>query len=650
MIRFIMSAVAALLLAVSPGPAQEIRPLEYLVSFEDRTSHYAHIRLTVPAPPADSFELMMATWTPGSYLIREYSRNVDQVVAKSDDGVALPIEKILKNRWRIKCSPGKDVVITWRLYCREMSVRSNWIDEDMAVLTGAATFLTVPGSEQVKHRVRFRVPAQWSRSMTSLAAVEGQEHTYDAESFDELIDSPILCGNPVVQDFSAGGVPHAVATIGDSSLWDTAKAAADVQRIVAQQQAFWGTVPYSRYKFLNVISETGGGLEHDNSTLVMTSRWNFRDKEKYEDWLSLISHEFFHTWNVRRLRPASLASYNYEAENNTRSLWVAEGITTYYEDLMLVRAGLIDQPSYLKRLSKIIERLQTNPGRNVQSLSESSFDSWIKFYRPDENSANSRVSYYIKGCVTGFLLDARIREVTGDAKSLDDVMRLLYQRHSGKNGYSEGEFAAIVSEVAGTDMNPWLIQHVETAEELDYKPALNWLGLQFPAEEPDSTKTERDGAAEQNTPAGSSASTAPANVTSPGDAGADVKDNSKKEKPKPPAAWLGIQVSESGSSLIITGVTHGAPAHTAGLNVDDELLAFNQYRANSKTWKDQLTQLGIGEKIRVLVSRRGEIRTIEVTLGTEPKEKWTLKPVEKPSDEVRARLAKWLGTSPAPAP
>jgi len=639
MCRFVLLVVAFILIPSLPSVAQQTQPLEYTVSFEERAAHYIHVKLKIPAPATDSFALMMATWTPGSYLIREYSRHVDHVSVNTTPEVPVTIEKNSKNRWQVKCVAGKDVVVSWRVYCHEMSVRTNWVDEDMAVLCGAATFLTPADIQPVEHRVDFDVPRHWARTVTSLEAVAGREHTYKAASFDELVDSPILAGNPVLQDFDAGGINHVVASLGDSSLWDTAKATADVQRIVAQQQSFWGTVPYSRYKFLNVISEASGGLEHDNSTLVMTSRWNFRDKEKYEDWLSLMSHEFFHTWNVRRLRPANLAAYDYEAENNTRSLWVSEGITSYYEDLVLVRAGLINQASYLKRFSKNIEKLQTSPGRNVQSLAESSFDTWIKFYRPDENSANSRVSYYVKGCIVGFLLDAKTREVTNNAGSLDDVMRLLYQRHSGPKGFSETEFASIVSEVAGTDMTGWLAQHVETADELDYQQAINWFGLHFPPQ---------DSASDKSTDSGDSNEATEPDATEPdAQAKTDAKDSgddtTKTAPAKKPSPWLGVTTSEGSGPLVITGVIAGSPAVLAGLNVDDELLAFNQYRASSKSWKDQLKQLGTAEAIQVLISRRGIVRTLEVTLVPEPTQKWQLKPIAKPTDEQKSRLANWLG-------
>ena len=257
MYRSVLFAFTVTLIPSLPCFAQQTQPLEYTVSFEGRAAHYINVRLTIPAPTTDSVELMMATWTPGSYLIREYSRHVDQVTVDSEAEIAVSIQKTSKNRWQIKCVPGKDVVVSWRVYCHEMSVRTNWVDEDMAVLCGAATFLTRVDTTPVEHRVHFDVPRHWARTVTSLESVEGREHTYKAASFDELVDSPILAGNPVLQDFDAGGVSHVVASLGDSSLWDTAKATADVQRIVAEQQSFWGTVPYSRYKFLNVISEAG---------------------------------------------------------------------------------------------------------------------------------------------------------------------------------------------------------------------------------------------------------------------------------------------------------------------------------------------------------------------------------------------------------
>ena len=620
--------------------------LQYTVSFPEAASHYVNVRLVIPsalqrvaaapseqADRASTLQVMMPTWTPGSYLIREYARNIDRISASSTGGQTLMMEKITKNRWLIQLPPGpsvdrQDVVVEYQLYCHEMSVRTNWVDQDQAILNGAATFLTLTDSREMAHQVRFELPDRWATVVTALPEVAGQPHTFLAASLDELIDSPMLCGSPVVSEFSAGGIPHVIAHGGDASLWDSQKVVSDVRRIVEAQQAFWGVIPYPRYKFLNVIGEVGGGLEHDNSTLVMTSRWNFRDPEKYEDWLSLISHEFFHTWNVRRLRPVGLTQYDYEVENNTRSLWVCEGITSYYEDLFLVRAQLIDRKAYLKRISKVIEKLQTSPGRNVQSLAESSFDTWIKFYRPDENSSNSRVSYYVKGCVVALLLDAKIREVTNDQRSLDDVMRKLYTEFAGQRGFTDQDLLNTVNQVAGVDMSAWLNEHVQTTTELNYEPALKWLGLQFESAKSDANPTD-----DQST------DTKSTDTKSTDTKSTDTKENVAKPKP----AWLGITTKAAGNIVTIGGVIHGSPAQAAGLNVGDELLAFDDYRVSDGNWQKQLNQLAVNKGVEILVARRGRLHRFDVMPVEEPKQKWILQFATNPSEDIQRRQTAWLG-------
>ncbi len=647
---FIWSVLCPVVTLRAQPPAESpTAALSYSIAFNEADSHYANVELTIPAQEQASIELMMPTWTPGSYLIREYARHVDGISAQDASDKPLVIEKTKKNRWRVDVTPGSDTRIDYRLYCREMSVRTNWIDHDMAILNGGATFLTLADNVERPHRVRFELPQHWNRSVTSLTPIEGLEHTYLAKNLDELIDAPTICGNPIIQDFMAGGVPHAVANLGDFELWDTEKAAQDVQKIVEQQQKLWGQVPYERYKVLNVIAESGGGLEHDNSTLVMTSRWNYRDPEKYQDWLSLISHEFFHTWNVRRLRPANLARYDYEQENLTRSLWIAEGITSYYEDVMLVRAGLIDRPSYLKRLSKQIQGLQTTPGRLVQSLSDSSFDAWIKYYRPDENSNNSRVSYYIKGCVVAFLLDARIREATNDAKSLDDVMRMLYSEHSNAAGFTDEDFRRVASSVAGVDLSEWFESHINSAVEVDFEPALKWFGLQFAGNKVADVPAGNEPTPAAPNPAGPAPATASSTTTSEASKATTPVETKTPPNQRLPKAWLGLKASETAGQVQVTGVTPGSPAQAAGLNVGDELIAFNQYRVSGGQWQTQLNQLGIGREIQVTIARRGEVRTLTATAIVEPEVNWNLKRMElkvEAAEPFESRLNSWLGKLP----
>jgi len=451
--------------AQQSGAKESKAGIKYVVDLSDAKNHYLSVKATIPAR-GDSTELMMAVWTPGSYLVREYARHIDSFEV-SAGGKKLEFEKTLKNRWVVQTGDVKSFQLRYRLYCNEMTVRTNWVGKQFAMINGAPTFVTVADRLDEKHYVRLKLPKPWKRSSTSLRSRGKQAHSFVADNFDELVDSPIVAGNVQVYPFSAGGVEHQLVNVGESGYWDGTKAAADLKILVEAHQEMWGVTPYDRYLFLNMISESGGGLEHDFSTLIMTSRWSFRDKKRYQDWLSLASHEFFHAWNVRRLRPKSLVRYDYETETYTHGLWIAEGITSYYEDLALVRAGLINRFEYLSRLSKNIERVQKTDGRKVQSLKESSYDTWIKFYRPDENSINTRISYYSKGAVVAFLLDAKIRKLTRGKKSLDDVMRKMFEEHA-ENGFTSEDFRKIASDVAGRDLSDWFVSAVESTEELDY--------------------------------------------------------------------------------------------------------------------------------------------------------------------------------------
>lgn len=473
-----------LLLTLRPSIAEAMQenssaPVQYRITFRQAENHRCEIEVTLPTEGAESIELMMPVWTPGSYLVREYARQIETIQAR--DGVtnqALELTKTTKNRWRVASKGVAELSVRYTLYCRELGVRTNWIERDFAFLTGAATFLTPVDRLNRKHLVRIESLPHWPQIATSLAKSDEDSWTRIASSFDELVDSPILIGDIDIRSFDAGGAKHHLATIGTDGLWNTAKAAEDVKKIVETEQAFWGAVPYKDYWFLNLATESGGGLEHDNSTVLMTSRWAMKQKAKYTDWLGLVSHEFFHTWNVRRLRPKVLMKYDFEGEQYTRELWVAEGVTSYYDDLLLARSGLCSPKDYLDRISKGITGVQTAPGRLVQPLSESSFDTWIKFYRPDENANNSRVSYYTKGSIVAMLLDAEIRSATQNQKSLDDVMRSLWRDHL-QTGYTTADVLKAANAASGKDLTDWFHRSIETTEEPDFTTFLQWYGLEW---------------------------------------------------------------------------------------------------------------------------------------------------------------------------
>jgi len=589
---------AGLVVSALGGPAltQTAAPLSYIVRFPTPHTHYVSIEVSVPTDGRQQIELMMAVWTPGSYLIREFARHVEALSARTPTGLPLAVEKSRKNRWRVTTDGAPRVVVSYQVYGREMSVRANWVETDFAMLNGAPTFLTLADDDTARpHDVTLELPTGWSRSLTGLAPrTDGVPHTYRATDYDTLVDSPIVVGVPAVYEFAVGDTPHLLVNVGESDVWDGAKSAEDVEQISNELYRMWAVIPYDRYLVLNMITEAGGGLEHRNSTVLMSSRWATSSRPSYLRWLGLVSHEMFHAWNAKRLRPAELGPFDYENEVYTKSLWVVEGITSYYGDLVVHRAELSSVQEYLESLSGQIKALQTTPGRDVQPVAMASFDAWIKYYRADENTQNTSISYYTKGAVIGFLLDMHIRAATDGDKTLDDVLRLAYSRFSGEFGYTQMEFRATASEVAGLDLSAWLTHALDTTSELDYTEALDWLGLEFTGPE-----TEELG-------------------------------------------WVGLVTRATNGRLLVEQVIRETPALDAGLNVDDEILAIGEHRVLPGEFRERITQTAPGTEISIMASRRGVLIRIPIVVETKPTSNWELQPREETTATQDRHREAWL--------
>jgi predicted metalloprotease with PDZ domain len=587
---------------VAPAAAQTREAIRYTLRFPAPQTNYVEVDAVVPTEGRGSIDMMMAVWTPGSYLIREYERNLEAVKATAG-ARGLSVEKTAKNRWRIATGGAREVTVSYRVYSHEMTVRNNWVDTDFAMLNGAPTYLTLVETGARPHDVRLELPAAWKTSVTGMPnAPDDAPNHYRAPDYDTLVDSPIVAGNPTVHRFSVDGKPHLLVDVGEGGVFDGERAVRDLEKIVGVDKTFWGSLPYDKYVFFNLLVGASGGLEHKNSVMMMASRWDTGTRRKYLGWLSLASHEYFHLWNVKRLRPLELGPFDYEHENYPRSLWISEGLTDYYADVQLARAGLYTQEEYLHELSNAVRTLQTTPARLAQTAEMASFDAWIKQYRPDDNTVNSTISYYTKGAVLGFVLDARIRSATGDARSLDDVMRLASARYSGARGFTPEDFRKTASEVAGTDLGPWFTRALETTEELDYGPALEWYGLQFPP-----------------SPA------APAAVDTP--------------------ASLGIKTKIEAGRLFVENVPRGTPASAAGVNPGDEILAIDDFRVlpdGPMGIDARLASYRPGRKVVLLVSRLEQLKKLEVTLGAEPPDRWTLRARPDATPQQRAHLTKWL--------
>ncbi len=573
--------------------------MHYTLRFPHAQNHYVEVTAELEGPDP---ELFLAVWTPGSYLIREYSQHLEGFWARGENGQELQWEKTRKNRWRVQAHAER-ITIGYRLYARTMGVQSNWVEDTFALLNGAPTFLALVGSSRT-YEVKLELPTGWAASYSGLQSL--RPNHFRARDYDQLVDSPIYAGSPQVHTFEAAGRKHYLVNEGEVGVWNGPESAQAVERIVREYHRMMGVIPYDQYLFFNLLLEAGGGLEHLNSTVLITSRWAWSNTEvppleaklnptprkpNRSNWLDLVSHEYFHLWNVKRLRPQELGPFDYENENYTRTLWVAEGITTYYGPLAVKRARLIDRATYLHFLSREITQLQNTPGRLVKPVETSSYDAWIKLYRQNENSTNTLISYYTKGAVIAWLIDARVRRLTGGGKSLDDVMRLAYQRYSGERGYTSAEFRHLVSEVAGSNLSAWFKQILETTDELNYTEALAWFGLRF-ADPPASGKAE-----------------------------------------------LGAATKNDSGRLLVTTVPRGAPAFESGLNVDDEILAINGFRVRPDGFDAHLERLTPGDPIQLLVARREQLRTLQVTLGQQSRRVWQLEldPAANPQN-----LAAWL--------
>ncbi len=606
-LRYLL-CLMALLCAVLAIPAQNASQLEqsapfrHVVRFPQARNHYVHVESQFPTNGQAELEVFMAVWTPGSYLVREYSRNIDAVEAFNPAGARLAVTKTRKNRWKVSAGGAATVTLRYAIYAREMSVRTNFVDTSFAMLNAAATFLTPVGHLDKAHTVRVELPLGWAQALSGLDVL-GQEDpvTFYAPDYDTLLDCPIVAGNPDVLEFDVEGKPHYIVNLPASDHWDGPRSVADVKRIVEHYAKMWGGLPYTKYLFLNMLVEAGGGLEHKNSTVLMTSALTTRNEGRYRSWLGLVSHEYLHVWNVKRLRPAELGPFDYENENYTEGLWVAEGFTSYFDGLVLHRVGLLTQDQYLARLSGTIASLQEKPGRLVQPVADSSFDAWVKGYRPNENSNNTGISYYTKGAVIGFLLDARIRKATNNARSLDDVMRLAYRRYSGVRGFTPQQFSDCVSEIAGAEVARWMDLASRSTEDFDYREELSHYGLRF-------ARGAQQAAA--GSPAG--------------------------------RGWTGADVKANGLSMVVSSVLRETPAYAAGLNVDDEILAIGDRRITAAFWPQLGDYFRAGEQVELLVARRGKLLKLPMTLGLQPRPSWRLELDPVAAAARRASLSKWL--------
>lgn len=588
--------------------AADRAPIEFTLRFADATSNYVDVEAVLPTEGRAELTVFMPVWTPGSYLVREYARNIVTIAAETPAGAPLALTKTTKNRWTVATGGADRVHLKYRLFAREMNVRGSWVEADFAVLKGAATFVNLADEAARSFVVRLVLPSSWATCQTPLRPTT-ERNVFTADNFDHLIDSPIVAGSPMVDSFEVAGVKHVLVTLGGDGVWDNPRVARNLSRLVEEQVKFWGGLPYREpYYFFNLIGIGRGGLEHSHSTVLGADRWNSRNRSGINSWLSLASHEFFHVWNGKRLRPVNLGPFDYEHEAYTHSLWVVEGATSYYQHLLLRRAGFVTRDDYLSTVAGAFNDVQRAPARLVQSLSAASFDAWIKAYRPDENSVNAQFSYYSGGALAMLLLDAEVRRVSNGSRSLDDVMREAYRRYSGAKGYTEAEFIALAGEVAGQDLSDWFRRIVQNPGDWDPQPFLDWYGLALVTPAPE----------EKIAPNG-------------------------LEPPDPPRGWLGADTRAEQGVLTVTAVRAGSPATRAGLLPQDEILAIDDYRVPAERFYQRLGAYKPGDNVVILVARRERLLRLPATFAAEPPTNRRLEIRKDATAEQKDRLRAWIG-------
>ncbi|MFL5395163.1 MAG: M61 family metallopeptidase [Myxococcales bacterium] len=585
--------------------------IAYTLKVSQPEARRAEIALECETRGEASLDVRLPVWTPGSYLIREHQRHVDGLSASDESGRALAVEKIDKHTWRISCAGSRRVRVSYRLGCFELTVRTNHVDPTHAFLNPAAACAYFVGREGQPCTVKTELPAGW-RTWVALPWREGAFHAGD---YDELADSPFEMGpdsSHSAHSFTVQGVQHELVVWGRGD-FDARRAIPDMTRIVEALAAIYGELPFrDRYLFLLHLNDKGrGGLEHRRSCALLVPRFVFVQKAAYEDFLQLVAHEYFHLWNVKRIRPQAFTPYDWTRENYTRLLWAMEGLTSFYEVVALRRAGLVSPERFVAIWGERITQLWRTPGRARTPLALASFDSWIKHYRPDESTANTTVSYYLKGSVVGFLLDLEIRRRTSGSRSLDDVMRLLFERHGRGQGLPEDGVEKAATEISGEDLRPWFDRAIRGTEELDVEGALAGVGLS----------------------AVFRASTGP-----------EDKGGAAARLPEPPdtapRAYLGAAFRDKGQSLEVAGVMEGSPAQEAGLAAGDEIVALDGFRSEMQR---RLSRGPPGQEVRLSVFRLDELVELTARLAAAPRDTATVVPSAHAEASAIELRTGWLG-------
>ena len=544
--------------------------ISYTLKMPRPQNHYFQVEMQVTQIKQKTATVKLPVWAPGSYLVREFSRHLNQVKAYSLQGTALPVIKKTKNAWEIDLKGETAFVVKYEVYAFELSVRTSFLDETHGFVSGPSMFMYLDGHKETGGELLVQPHASFKRISTGLSlkseVKQGNNQTFTFDNYDQLVDCPIEIGNQYEFEFEAAGVKHTVAMYGEGN-FDPERLKEDMAKIIEEETKVVGVNPNTRYVFIvhNVVGGDGG-LEHCNSTVLSVDRWTY-DGSNYINFLNLVAHEYFHLWNVKRIRPIELGPFNYDQEVYTNYLWVMEGFTSYYDELILRRCGFYAQDEMLKKIQIAVNYVESSVGARVQPVAHASFDAWIKAYRPNENSSNTTMTYYSRGLIIAAVLDAMIIKQSNGKECLDHLMKDLYETYYvGKNrGFTDAEFKACLVKHTGQDMAEFFLKYIDGTEVIPYSMYFLPLGVEV----------------------------------------SDVGG----VKPV-----FGANVSEEGGKVIIKSIRSNSSAEDAGLSVNDEIIACMNYRVDKAMLDALMNGAAVGDEFELTISRDQLMRKVIVKI------------------------------------
>ncbi len=587
-IQFIFILSLSLLVSCKVSLVKSQTPsynLNYELAMSEPYTHYFEVKLHLKninqiaeLKGKSSVLVKMPVWTPGSYLVREFSKNVIDFEVSNN----LNSKKIDKNTWEIALNGANELTLTYKVYAYEMSVRTSFLDDSHGYVNGASVFMFFPDLSKSPSLLEINPYSDWGTISTALKPIT--ENVFLVDNYDTLVDSPIEIGNHEVLEFSSMGIPHKVAMYSMKPLdYDKAKIIQDFERMTRAATSVIGENPLDHYLFINHhLPNIGGGLEHLYSSTCQTSPETYQSQKSYIGFFGTLAHEYFHLWNVKRIRPEALGPFDYDRENYTNMLWVAEGFTSYYEEIILKRAGMIDEADVLNAWASGINSIENQPGNKIQAVTESSWDAWIKYYRPNENSVNTTVSYYSKGGVLAGLLNLEILHNTNGNKSLDDVMRLLWNKYYKelKRGYSDEEFQKACEEVAGESLDSFFTNYIWDTKAPDYSKYFNYAGINL------------------------------------------INENTNSN-----TAFLGLVAS----GTTVNRVLANGSAYNSGINVGDVIISADDKPISGLG--DLSSGKNVGDELKITVLRSGVQKDLKMKLNADTRLRYKLEKMDKLTKE-----------------